>query len=448
MAKRERARLRIGIIGAGISGLSAAWLLAKRHDVTLFEKAPRLGGHSNTVEVPAPDGGSVPVDTGFIVYNPVNYPNLVALFQHLDVATKSSNMSFAVSLGDGAFEYAGNGVGSLLAQKQNLLRPRFWSMLYGILRFYRQAPRDMPRIANPELSLGDYLRAGKFGEAFARDHLLPMAGAIWSAPPEALLDYPARSFISFFDNHGLLKLTRRPPWRTVEGGSKTYVAKLTRSFADRVRVGCAATAIHRVGDGVRVRDTSGHISQFDDVVIATHADEALHLLVDASPEERQALGAFRYGRNIAVLHSDASLMPKRKSVWSSWNYLGARTDRGDALCVTYWMNRLQGIAGPRDYFVTLNPYREPRPERIHHTDIYEHPIFDAGALQAQVRLGALQGKRNTWFCGAYFGAGFHEDGLSSGLAAAEALGGLMRPWRQRLTKSPRPQQHSHAELVP
>ncbi len=328
MAKRERTRLRIGIIGAGISGLSAAWLLAKRHDVTLFEKAPRLGGHSNTVEVPAPDGGSVPVDTGFIVYNPVNYPNLVALFQHLDVATKSSNMSFAVSLGDGAFEYAGNGVGSLLAQKQNLLRPRFWSMLYGILRFYRQAPRDMPRIANSELSLGDYLRAGKFGEAFARDHLLPMAGAIWSAPPEALLDYPARSFISFFDNHGLLKLTRRPPWRTVEGGSKTYVAKLTRSFADRVRVGCAATAIHRVGDGVRVRDTSGHISQFDDVVIATHADEALHLLVDASPEERQALGAFRYSRNIAVLHSDASLMPKRKSVWSSWNYLGARTDRG------------------------------------------------------------------------------------------------------------------------
>jgi uncharacterized protein len=447
MARGEQ-RLRIGIIGTGISGLSAAWLLAERHDVTVFEKARRLGGHSHTIEV-ATKQGTIPVDTGFIVFNTVNYPNLTRLFQHLDVGTKSSNMSFAVSLGEGAFEYAGNGVGSLFAQKQNLLRPRFWSMLLGILRFYRQAPRELGDLIGAELSLGEYLRERRFGTAFKRDHLLPMAGAIWSAPPEALLDYPACSFISFFHNHGLLKLKNRPAWRTVEGGSRTYVTKLARNIADHIHVNCGAVAIHRAKDAVTVRDVTGQIHHFDHVVVATHADEALKLLADPSPEERQALAAFSYSRNLAVLHSDQSLMPKRKSVWSSWNYLAAQDNDNEALCVTYWMNRLQGIAGEQDYFVTLNPYREPHAASVHHREVYEHPVFDAGALRAQAKLAALQGKRNTWFCGAYFGSGFHEDGLRSGLGVAEALGNVMRPW-SRGSEPERPLRHDqrYAEFVP
>jgi uncharacterized protein len=449
MGQRAERRLNIGVIGSGISGLSAAWLLADTHDVTLFEKAKRLGGHSNTVDVPTRTG-SIPVDTGFIVYNHVNYPNLVALFQHLDVDTKFSNMSFAVSLGDGAFEYAGNSVASLFAQKQNLLRPRFWSMLAGILRFYRQAPRDLVSLDDPELSLGDYLRGGKFGGAFARDHLLPMAGAIWSAPREALLDYPAASFISFFENHGLLKLRDRPPWRTVVGGSRAYVAKTAKKLAGAVRLNTAAASVHRTANGVSVRDVRGEVSHFDHVVIATHADQALALLADPSPEERTLLGAYRYTSNLALLHSDASLMPKRRAVWSSWNYLGAAKDQGEAVSVTYWLNLLQGIVGNRNYFVTLNPQRLPVPGTLHHGEIYEHPVFDAAALRAQRKLPTLQGKRNTWFCGAYFGAGFHEDGLASGLAVAEALGGAKRPWHS----DPRPvpatdivSQHQ-AELVP
>jgi predicted NAD/FAD-binding protein len=420
--------LTIAIIGTGISGLSAAWLLAQRHDVTIFERAPRVGGHSNTIEIDGP-GGPVPVDTGFIVYNTVNYPNLTALFQHLDVPTKSANMGFAVSLGDGAFEYAGNSVASLFAQKKNLLRPRFWSMLFGILRFYRQAPRDLATLDDPDLSLGDYLRSKGFGTAFQSDHLLPMAGAIWSALPEALLDYPAASFIRFFDNHGLLKLQDRPVWRTVDGGSKTYVAKLTAGFADRVHLNCAAKTVLRGGTGVSVCDADGHVSHFDHVVLGTHADEALDLLADPSPEETSLLGAFRYSRNLTVLHSDASLMPKRRAAWSSWNYLGSHSNTGDAPCVTYWMNALQGLGGARDYFVTLNPSRSPRPGSVHHSEVYEHPIFDGHALRAQATLSNLQGARNTWFCGAYFGAGFHEDGLKSGLAVAEALGDIKRPWR-------------------
>jgi uncharacterized protein len=446
MGQSATKRLSIGVIGSGISGLSAAWLLARNHDVTLFEGAGRLGGHANTVEL-ATRNGSIPIDTGFIVYNSVNYPNLVELFQHLDVDTKFSNMSFAVSLGDGAFEYSGNGVASLFAQKQNLLRPRFWSMLGGILRFYRQAPRDLSSLDDPDMSLGDYLRLGNFGRAFERDHLLPMAGAIWSAPPEALLDYPAASFIGFFKNHGLLKLRDRPQWRTVVGGSRAYVAKIAKELAGGIRLDSAASSVQRNLHGVSVRDASGCLNHFDHVVIATHADQALALLADPSPHEQTLLGAFGYTRNLALLHSDASLMPKRRAAWSSWNYLGAAKDGGNALCVTYWMNALQGIGGEQDYFVTLNPHRSPAAGTLHHGEIYEHPVFDAAALRAQRKLPSLQGKRNTWFCGAYFGAGFHEDGLVSGLAVAEELGGAKRPWHTGPMAAPAIAPQPHAELV-
>lgn len=428
MQKSNEQRLSICVIGTGISGLSAAWLLSQCHNVIVFEKSSRLGGHSNTVAVEGPNG-PIPIDTGFIVYNTVNYPNLTELFRHLDVPTKSSNMGFAVSLGGGAFEYSGSTVASLFAQRKNLVSPRFWSMLLGLLRFYREASGDQTSLADPGLTLGDYLKRQGYSEAFRRDHLLPMAGAIWSAPPGALLDYPARSFIEFFDNHGLLKLKGRPLWRTVAGGSRSYVARLAKNLTDRIHLGRAATSITREADGVTVLDASGHTSRFDHVVIASHADQALAMLADPSPDEANLLGAFRYSCNSAVLHSDSNLMPRRRRAWSSWNYLAdSNDDNGERLCVTYWMNALQGIGGSQNYFVTLNPIRVPQTDAIFQSDVYEHPVFDASALRAQTQLSRLQGARRTWYCGAYFGAGFHEDGLVSGLSVAEALGGLSRPW--------------------
>jgi predicted NAD/FAD-binding protein len=415
--------LKIAVIGTGISGLSAAWLLSRRHDVTVYERATRTGGHSNTVEARTA-GGAIPVDTGFIVYNPKNYPNLTALFEHLGVATKPSDMSFGVSLDGGRLEYAGTDLFGLFAQRRNLVRPRFLSMLRDLLRFYREAPTA--DLDDPSITLGDYLRAGGYGDAFCHDHLLPMAAAIWSAPPEAMLAYPAASFIRFHANHGLLQIAERPEWRTVEGGSRTYVEKLIAALADRVRLDCGAASVHRTGDGAIVRDTQGGDAQFDHVVLATHADQALTLLADADGEERDVLGAFRYSRNLAVLHTDTRFMPVRRRAWSSWNFIGER-DAPSGVCVTYWMNRLQSLPG-QDLFVTLNPAQPPHAGTLLHSEIYEHPMFDAHAIRAQARLWPLQGRGNIWFCGAYFGAGFHEDGLQAGLAVAEALGGVRRPW--------------------
>lgn len=420
--------LDIAVIGSGISGMAAAWLLSTRHRVTMFEEAARLGGHSHTVTI-ASSAGEIAVDTGFIVYNEPAYPNLTALFRHLGVATAASDMSFAVSLDGGGFEYAGTDLDGLFAQRRNLVSPRFWSMLNGIRRFYRDAARDVDQLGTE--SLGTYLDRRGYGTAFRDDHLLPMAAAIWSAPARTLLDYPASSFIRFCENHGLLRLSGRPIWRTVEGGSQRYVAKLTAGFADRIRLGCGAAAVSRMATGVRVRDTAGQETMFDQVVFACHADHALRLLQDPGPVEGPSLAAFRYSRNRAVLHGDASLMPRRRRVWASWNYLGERGAAGEigALCVTYWMNRLQGLDPAVPLFVTLNPVTEPNPATIHGETIYEHPIFDAAALGARQRLWDLQGERRTWYCGAHFGSGFHEDGLQSGLAVAEMLGGVRRPWQ-------------------
>ena len=416
-------RLKIAVIGTGISGLSAAWLLSQRHDVTVYERSFRPGGHSNTVEVGA-TGATIPVDTGFIVYNPKNYPNLTALFDHLGVATKPSDMSFGVSLDGGRLEYAGTDLLGLFAQKRNLFSPRFLGMLGDLLRFYREAPAAA--LADPAITLGDYLRAGRYGDAFCRDHLLPMAAAIWSAPPEAMLAYPAASFIRFHTNHGLLQIANRPEWRTVEGGSRSYVRKLTAALAGRVRLDCGATFVRRTSAGVVVGDAQGNAARFDHVVLATHADQTLALLADADGAERDVLGAFRYSRNLAILHTDARFMPLRRAAWSSWNFIGER-DAPSGVSVTYWMNRLQSLPGP-DLFVTLNPAQPPHAGTLLHSEIYEHPMFDARAIRAQARLWSLQGRGKVWFCGAYFGAGFHEDGLQAGLAVAEALGGVRRPW--------------------
>jgi len=412
------APLKIAVVGSGVAALSAAWLLAQRHRVTLYEKADRLGGHSNTV-IAGGAAGDVAVDTGFICFNDATYPNLIALFDHLGVGARATDMSFAVSLDDGRFEYAAPG---LFAQRRNVLRPRFWSMLSEILRFYRDAPGHLTGLPDPHLTLGDYLKREGFSEAFRDDHLLPMAAAVWSSPAHTLLDYPAEAFIRFCGNHGLLKLTGRPQWRTVDGGSRRYVEQLARVIDD-VRLARGVTKVRRMDQGVVVHDSQGGIERFDHVVIGAHADQALAMLDAPTARETQLLGAFRYSRNLTVLHTDPSLMPHRRRAWASWNYIGA----DDGLCVTYWMNRLQGLSG-QDLFVTLNPPRAPRPDTLLRSELYDHPIFDPAALQAQQQLWSLQGEGGVWFCGAHFGAGFHEDGLQSGLAVAEQLGRVRRPW--------------------
>ena len=374
----------------------------------------------------ATGAGAVSVDTGFIVYNESAYPNLTALFAHLGVATQPSEMSFAVSLDGGALEYSGSGVGGLFAQRANLASPRFWSMLRDLVRFYRQAPADAANFGLQPLD--NYLDARGYGRAFRDDHLYPMAAAIWSTPAARIGDYPTEAFVRFCENHHLLSLGNRPSWRTVTGGSACYVRRLTEAIGKGLRLDNAAIEVRREADAVFVHAEGAAMPRrFDHVVVATHADQALRLLPDASGTETRLLGAFGYSRNRAVLHSDPALMPKRRAVWSSWNYLTDR-GRGDAPCVSYWMNRLQGIPDSTPLFLTLNPVQEPGREYVFRSEVYEHPVFDAGAMRAQDELWSLQGQRRTWFCGAYFGSGFHEDGLQAGLAVAEALGGVRRPW--------------------
>ncbi|MEX2644136.1 MAG: FAD-dependent oxidoreductase [Acetobacterales bacterium] len=423
----------MAVIGSGIAGMSAAWLLSQRHRVTLYEATERPGGHSNTVDAPGPDG-PVAVDTGFIVYNERNYPNLVALFDRLGVRTKPSDMSFSVSLDAGGFEYAGTDFWGMLAQRRNVVRPRFWRMMRDILRFYRSAPGLLRRPDASTLTLGDVLDEGGYSETFARDHLLPMGAAIWSASLDGMRDHPAAAFVGFFENHGLLNLANRPQWRTVDGGSRAYVGKITAPYRDRIRLNCGVRAIRRPPGGGRVAiaDAQGAEADYDEVVVAAHADQALAMLADADPREREVLGAFRYQTNETVLHGDAALMPRRRRAWSSWNYIGRTgSDDSRALCVSYWMNRLQSLDDRVPLFVTLNADNlglRPRPESVIATEHYTHPQFTTAAIVAQARLWDIQGVRNTWFCGSYFGAGFHEDGLQSGLAVAEAIGGVRRPW--------------------
>ena len=421
-------RRRVAVIGSGISGLSAAWLMSKSCDVVIYEAADRLGGHAHTVDVPTRDG-PIAVDTGFIVYNDRNYPNLVALFEHLGVPNEASDMSFAASIDDGAFEYSGTNIKGMLGQKRNAARPRFWRMVSDILRFYRQAETLLARPELESLTLGDYLAREKYSPGFIEDHLLPMGAAIWSASVQEMRAYPLHAFLRFFVHHGLILLTGRPAWRTVTGGSREYVQRLSADFAGSVRLNSAVIDIRRDNGGVIVVDRNGHSDRFTDVVIASHADEALQMLGDADEAERNVLGAFDYTANTAVLHGDVSLMPKRRSVWSSWNYIGGRRmAESQPLCVTYWMNQLQNIDPAHPLFVTLNPCREIRADKIFGSYSYSHPLFDHKALAAQRQIWNLQGRRNTWFCGAHFGSGFHEDGLQSGLAVAEALTGTRRPW--------------------
>lgn len=426
MASNDSRRQRIAVIGGGIGGLGAAWALARRHDVTVFEANDYPGGHSNTVTVDY-DGRAIPVDTGFIVFNDRNYPNLLRLFAHLRVPALPTVMSFSVSVGDaarrGRLEWAGSDLGALFAQRRNLLRPSFHGMLRDILRFNRRAAADLAAGRLSGRTLGGYLADGGYGEAFTLDYLLPMGAAIWSTPLGGMMDFPAATFIRFFHNHGLLGIRGRPQWSTVQGGSREYVRRLVADGGFALHLNMPVRSLRRESNGVSLL-AGGRVQQFDQVVLACHGDQALQLLGDgATAAERAMLAAFRFQPNRAVLHRDPALMPVRRKVWSSWNYLSEpRRDLQRRVALTYWMNRLQGIDEDCPLFVTLNPVEEPARDKVFAEFAYEHPLFDGAAIEAQARLAQIQGRDRLWFCGAWCRYGFHEDGLAAGLGVAAALG--------------------------
>ncbi len=420
-------RKRIAVIGAGVAGLSSAWILSRHHDVLLFEKNDYLGGHSHTIEVDTPEG-PVGVDTGFVVFNYRNYPRLTRLFQCLGVESQTTDMSFSASIDHGRIEYAGSNLDTLFGQRRNLLRPSHWCMVKDILRFNREAKQALATGAAQGLSLGDYLLRGGYGAALCHRYLLPMAAAIWSCPAPTMLEFPAASFLRFFENHGLLNLADRPQWRTVCGGSQQYVRRMWHSLAPHVHVAEAATKVVRGGDKVSVYTERGAHHDFDEVVLACHADEALKLLEQPKRMESEILGSFCYQENRAILHSDRALMPVRPRVWSSWNYLAtSRAGETNAVSVSYWMNRLQRLPGERQFFVSLNPLTDPRSETVVAEMTYHHPVFDEQAVAAQRRLSEIQGEHRVWFCGSYAGYGFHEDALRSALNVTSALG-VLPPW--------------------
>ncbi|MEL6379723.1 MAG: FAD-dependent oxidoreductase [Pseudomonadota bacterium] len=422
-APGNKGGLRIAVVGAGISGLSAAWSLSKTNEVTLFEQDDRPGGHANTVDIDI-ERNRVTVDTGFIVYNEANYPNLVALFAHLGVETAASDMSFGASLRGGACEYSGQTLGSVFATRSNMISPRFWRMLIDVTRFHRLAKRALDRGVEESLSLGDFIRNHRLSKAFADDFIGPMAGAIWSTPCADVLDYPARSFLQFYANHGLLQVLNMPLWRTVAGGSRHYVQTVLDDFDGTLRL---RTPVARVepaqGGTVVVTTADGTRETFDHCVIAAHGDQARAMVNRPGTPRDDILAAFRYQPNRAVLHMDASAMPRQRAAWSAWNVIEA----GDDLCVTYWMNKLQPLATDRDVFVTLNPPHPLNP--VFGQWDYVHPLYDLDVYRAQRDIWAHQGTDNIWFAGAHLGAGFHEDGLQAGLKVAEAISDVARPWQ-------------------
>ncbi len=423
--------MRIAIIGSGIAGLGASYLLKNKVDVHLYENANRFGGHSNTVE--AVFGVTkVPVDTGFIVYNPLNYPNLVRLFAHLGVATQETDMSFAVSLDGGRREYEGS-IRGLLAQPVNLTQPRYWSMLAELVRFYRSAPRTAYDGPINE-SLGAFVARQKYSDAFVADHLLPMGAAIWSCTSGMMLDFPVRSYMRFLENHKLLNFVDRPQWRTVTGGSREYVRRIVAALGPNGHKSTHITGLRRAQGGVVISIAGQGDVWFDKVILAAHADQSLALITDASALEREILSSFRFQENRAVLHSDPVLMPKRRAAWGSWNYVTG-SDHDGGLCLTYWMNRLQSIDQAYPLYETLNPHIEPDPALIHGEFSYDHPVFDERALLAQARLPEIQGHDNLFFAGAWTGYGFHEDGLKSAIAIARSLN-IEIPWESDVAAYP------------
>jgi uncharacterized protein len=419
----SRGALRVAVIGGGVAGLAAAHALRDKAEVTLFEAGRHFGGHAHTVDVTL-DGVTHGVDTGFLVFNEHTYPRLVALLAELDVATAASDMSFSVQAPDGParrdLEWSGSDLNTVFCQRGNLLRPRFWRMLRDLLRFNRMATLMAQAQADAlmRMSLQEFLDSHRLSREFRDWYLLPMLGCIWSCPTDAMLRYPAGSVIRFCHNHGLLQIAGRPQWYTVAGGSRSYVARIVEGLAD-ARLGMPARSVARTGSGVRVQSRRGWES-FDQVVLATHSDQALALLADASPAERAALGAVKYQPNRAVLHTDTSVLPRDRRAWAAWNYQAGDL-ASHRVCLHYLINRLQPLPWARPVIVSLNPLREIEPRHVIGEYEYAHPVLDAAAVRAQNELAGLQGRRCTWFAGAWTGYGFHEDGLASGQRAAAAI---------------------------
>ncbi len=416
--------MRIAIIGSGIAGLSSAWLLSRQgHDVTLFEADRRPGGHTATVDVTL-EGLTFPVDTGFLVFNDRTYPRLVEMFDTLGVTSVASEMSFSCRVDRAGLEWSGTDALSLFAQPSNALRPAFWRMLADIVRFNRATTQMQARDRFWSISLGEYLDAEKFSAPFRDWYLLPMAAAIWSAPKKDILDFPLRTFVRFCHNHGLLRITDRPQWRTVAGGARTYVDKIVATLTD-VRLATPVRHVTRHRDHVTI-DTDARVDErFDQVVLACHSDQARRLLHDASPREGQLLDAVRYQPNRVVLHTDVALLPRARRAWSAWNYLAADDASGERpVSVSYLINKLQPLPCRTPVIVTLNPPIEPSPESVLQEFEYAHPLLDGRAVSAQAQFGEIQGDRHTWFAGAWLGHGFHEDGLASAHAVAEGIARL------------------------
>ncbi|MEO5960749.1 MAG: FAD-dependent oxidoreductase [Opitutaceae bacterium] len=427
----------LAIIGTGIAGLGCAHFLHREHEVTLFEQNDYAGGHTNTVDVYEPAiGGArsrrVPIDTGFMVFNKVTYPNLTRLFTQLGVPIKPTSMSFSVRHADTGLEFAGSSLNHLFAQRRNLLRPRFWRMLAAINRFNSEAVAALDDPTAQTESLGDYVRRRGYGQDFFDLYLVPMSSAVWSTPPELMLSFPATSLLRFFHNHGFLGLKTQRPWWTVDGGAKTYVEKISAPWRDRLRLNQAATHIIRTPRGVTVMTANGQAQNFDRVVLACHGDQALRLLVNPTPDETRLLSEFRYHPNIATVHTDAAVMPRTRLAWSSWNYEINRDAAGAVSAAThYWMNSLQGVSDRENYFVTINRPEAIAADKVVRRIAYEHPLFTLGAVQAQAEIPALnaaaRGTTETYFAGAWQRYGFHEDGLLSAVRLSEQLLGR-DPW--------------------
>ncbi len=412
--------MKIAIIGSGIAGLTSAYLLNRRHEVTLFEASDWIGGHTHTVDVRL-DGRDYAIDTGFIVFNDWTYPNFIRLLEQLGVASRPTEMSFSVHDPDSGCEYNGNNLNSLFAQRRNLLSPSFLGMLRDILRFNREALRDLAeeRIGG-DITLGDYLARGRYGRRFIDHYIVPMGAAIWSMSLEDMLDFPLQFFVRFFKNHGLLSVNDRPQWRVIAGGSSAYVAPLTASFRERIRLNCPVWLVERDEDGVTLLSPAGR-ERFDKVVFACHSDQALALLAAPSPAERQILGALRYADNDVVLHTDIRLLPQRPLAWASWNYRLGGPARQPA-AVTYNMNILQGIEAAKTFCVSLNQTAAIDPAKILGRYNYAHPQYSLAGIAAQARWRELYGQQHTFYCGAYWANGFHEDGVVSALRVADAFG--------------------------
>jgi predicted NAD/FAD-binding protein len=414
----------VAIIGTGISGMGAAALLHPKYDITLYEKSAQIGGHTRTKTISYHDR-TIHVDTGFIVFNYRNYPHLSALFKHYGVPVEKSDMTFSVTIDDGRFEWGAKNLNALFGQRSNLLNPHYLRLIADVLKFMIKSPAFVER--HPDLTLGEMIDRMKLGKWFAQYYILPMGGAIWSCPLDAMLAFPAREFVRFFKAHGLMSPIGQPQWYTVTGGSQEYIKRLTAPFADRIKTSCGAAEITREGGKVRVLDTRGETREYDHIVMACHGDQALALLKDASAEEKQILSAFKYQKNRAVLHKDTSVMPKRKRCWASWVYYSQTGRKDEQIPITYWMNLLQNIDNNYPLFVTLNPLHPIKPEHIFDEHEFEHPVYSMDALHAQQKITAIQGTRNTWFCGAHLRNGFHEDGLSSAVTVAEKMRATV-PW--------------------